>query len=61
MPRHPNKKKMIEAARRIFQEEGTIEIDDEATISRAEKNPEQGAYVQAWVWVTDEEARRKEG
>jgi len=59
MPRCPSKEAMIKAARRMFQDEGTIEIDRGATISRAQKNTEMGAYVQAWVWVPDDEAHRK--
>lgn len=40
-------------ARKIYHDEGTIEIDDNAPISQAEGNPDRGAYVQAWVWVMD--------
>ena len=47
---------MIAAARNEYQKEGEIEIDDNARISRAEGNPHEGAFVQAWVWVADEEA-----
>ena len=49
----PSNRKMIEAARRQY--EGALEIDDGAMINRAEGNPGHGAYVQAWVWVADEE------
>ena len=48
---------MIETARRIYQEEGSIEIDDNAKVSRGEGNPDKGAYVQAWLWVYDESAK----
>jgi hypothetical protein len=40
------------AAKRMFQDEGTIEIDDGATVSAGDAN---GAYVEAWVWVPDDE------
>ena len=35
-------------AKRLFQDEGVIEIDDNARIA---KGAECGAYVEAWVWV----------
>ncbi len=35
----------------IYSEEGRIEIDDDATISESDY----GAYVQAWVWVGNED------
>ena len=41
----------IEAARAQYEDEGTIEIDDNAVVSRGSDN---GAYVQAWVWVEDD-------
>jgi hypothetical protein len=37
--------------------EGEIEVDNPAVVSRSEDG---GAYVMAWVWVSDEDARRKE-
>ena len=40
------------AAKRMFEDEGTLEIDDNAIVS-AGSDP--GAYVEAWVWVPDEE------
>ena len=36
------------AARRLYQSDGALEIDDESVVSRGD---EAGAYVQAWVWV----------
>ena len=48
------RKGYVEAARRIYQREGTIEIDDNARISRGD---DPGAYVQAWVWVYDDEVK----
>lgn len=50
----------VEAARRLHHEDGEVEIDDRPRISRSEdQDGEQGAYVQAWVWVPREEARHK--
>lgn len=36
--------------------EGDLEVDENAIVSRADDNPDGGAYVQAWLWVSDEEA-----
>ncbi len=55
----PTKKQMIAAARSQYESEGEIEIDDNAKLSRAEGNPDNGAFVQAWVWVSDEEASQE--
>lgn len=40
-------------ATKKFYDEGFFEIDDSAPVSRAEGNPDRGAYVQAWVWIPD--------
>lgn len=48
----PNRQQYIEAARREYGCGGEIEIDSNAKISRS---PDAGAYVQAWVWVNNEE------
>ena len=48
--------KFREAARLRWAEEGRLEIDDNAPISRAPGDPDKGAYVQAWVWVYNEDA-----
>lgn len=37
-----------------YHREGEIEIDDNAKVSRAEGNPDRGAYVEAWVWIPDQ-------
>lgn len=55
----PTTKQMIAAARSQYQTEGEIEIDDNAKVSRAEGNPDNGAFVQAWVWISDEEAKQE--
>jgi hypothetical protein len=60
MSRRTNKEinaAMVAAAQRIYNQDGEIEIDDNAPISRAKGNPEKGAYVQAWVWVSDEDTK----
>lgn len=41
-----------EAAKRIHESEGTLEIDSNAVVSVSDDG---GAYVQAWVWVYDSE------
>lgn len=38
-------------ARELYHDEGDIEIDTDAPVSRGSGS---GAYVQAWVWVEDE-------
>ena len=38
----------IAEARQIHQEDGEVEIDDGAIVSRSSDG---GAYVAAWVWV----------
>jgi hypothetical protein len=40
-----------EAARKIYQRDGAVEIDDNAVISYGS---DPGAYVAAWVWVYDD-------
>ena len=40
----------FKAAKRIFHDEGVIEIDQDALVSMPED--ESGAYVQAWVYVS---------
>jgi hypothetical protein len=44
------------AARRQYQREGEIEVQDNAVISRSSDPGDPGAYVQAWVWVYEEDA-----
>lgn len=46
--RVPDDEEMRELAGQQYGREGECEIDDDAVISRGEDN---GAYVQAWVWV----------
>jgi hypothetical protein len=44
------------AAKRLHHKEGTIEVDDAAPVSIGDDD---GAYVQAWVWVSNEDRDRK--
>lgn len=44
----------IEVARRLYAEEGTLEIDDNAKLSEGDDD---GMYVQAWVWVNGDALR----
>ena len=48
---------MIERARKEHHVDGVCEIDDEATVSWADK----GAYVMAWVWLDDETVEPDQG
>lgn len=46
----------IRAAREGYHEDGVIEVDERAKVSKADSNDpdaEKGAYVQAWIWVSD--------
>ena len=45
--------KWEEAARRMYNKDGEIEIDPGAKVSISDEG--EGAYVQAWVWVPLEE------
>lgn len=45
-----------EAHRRVHAE-GSIEVDEDAIVSDArDDGGDDGAYVQAWVWITSKEA-----
>ena len=44
----------VKAAKKLYERRGAIEVDPDATVSLGE---EDGAYVQAWVWVDGETAR----
>lgn len=41
-------------ARRLYHQDGEIEVDDNARVSRG---GEDGAYVEAWVWVPTHEEK----
>lgn len=47
----PRRKAILLLARQCYEDEGTIEIDDDAKLSEVEDG-DNGAYVQAWVWVS---------
>jgi len=49
----PDTEKYREAAQRSLGTEDNIEIDDDAPIS---KGNDSGAFVQAWIWVSNEDA-----
>ena len=42
-------KEFVELAKALYSEDGVLEVDDYATVSRSDDGT--GAYVQAWVWV----------
>jgi hypothetical protein len=48
----PNENRYIKAARRMHHRDGEIEVDDWPLISPSDDG---GAYVQAWVWVSDDD------
>lgn len=39
-----------------YQEEGELEIDEDSPVSRSDENLDGGAYVQAWLWISDQSA-----
>lgn len=42
-------------AKEKYEDEGTIEIDEDALVSTGDC----GAYVQAWVWVYNDDAQEE--
>lgn len=50
MTRDEVMKRVIEAAREQYQQDGFVEIDDDAMPSIADP-PGDGMYLQAWVWI----------
>ncbi len=52
----PTDKLMVKAAKAQYQDDGTVEIDDDAKVSRDDDMDTTGAYVAAWVWVDYEDA-----
>jgi hypothetical protein len=51
----PAAKLYRDAAKRLHEVDGECEIDYRAKVSRVDGPEEEGAYVQAWVWVPREE------
>ena len=54
---HRDDPRYVRAAAVKYDDEGTLEVDDNAPVSFFDSTDDQpeGAYVQAWVWVTREE------
>lgn len=52
----PTENQFRTAAWRLHVRDGEIEIDHGATVSVSDSG---GAYVQAWVWVPDDEAEKE--
>jgi hypothetical protein len=48
----PRQHRYIEAAKRLWHDDGQIEIDDHPAVS---DGADGGAYVMAWVWVSDDD------
>ena len=48
----------ISAAKELYQRDGEVEIDQPAVESRG---GDEGAYIMAWVWVSDDEVRKHNG
>lgn len=53
----PSDNQMIRAAKRIHSEDGEVEVDSDAVVSRGDDD---GAYVAAWVWVPNSVARQED-
>ena len=60
MTKEKRNEQIRELARKLHEEDGAVEIDDDAKISEIVEgeeceivgpDPDNGAYVQAWVWV----------
>jgi hypothetical protein len=49
----PDFGKYRDAAKKLHHREGELEIDDDAIVSKGE---DPGAYVQAWIWVSNSDA-----
>ena len=53
----PSDYQYVQAAIRLFDDEGTCEVDEyDPALDQVSRGDDPGAYVQAWVWVPDEEA-----
>lgn len=59
MKKRPTDEQYAAAAYRLYHCDGEIEVDAVPALSKADGNPDGGCYVQAWVWVSDEGARRR--
>ena len=54
---HPTDKQMMDYARRHIEDAGQLEIANPGLVSRSDENEDAGAYVKAWVWVSDDDVR----
>ena len=51
-----DREKFIEVARNLYEDNDCdLEIDDDAKLSEVDEGGVTGAWVAAWVWVSDEE------
>jgi hypothetical protein len=58
----PTDAQYLSAARRIHHEDGEVEVDEDSgkmPKGRVSRGDDHGAYVLAWVWVPDSEARQE--
>jgi hypothetical protein len=53
----PENDQWIQRAREIHQEDGVCEIDDQSDGSAMISHSDEGAYVLAWAWVDNNEAK----
>jgi hypothetical protein len=51
--KYPKNADYVLTAQSMFNDEGTLEVDDNAKVSIGDKA--EGGYVQAWVWVSRED------
>ena len=61
----PTDEQVLAAARRMYEDEGKLEIGEtgcipSVVVSRSDGNESEGAYALAWVWVPDDEAWQEE-
>jgi hypothetical protein len=62
-PKHPTQTAATtqayrNAAKRVWHDDGQIEIDEDAIVSHSSGS---GAYVQAWVWICDDQIELEPG
>ena len=50
----PTKKQIREYAKKFYDKDGELEIDDNAQVN---PGSDRGAYVQAWSWVSYDEIK----
>jgi len=56
MEDRPTVEQYRRAASRLYGNDGEIEVDADARVSRSDDG---GAYVQAWLWVDDSDATKE--